>query len=382
MRPLHGKQVYRTRGFLELAIVHGVVEGSYRKTATRLNRVRHQPGATSARTLQEVVEAEGARARQAVAARGEAALEAAAAQTEVVEPELSKGEGVIDGRRVAGARRRIAARAKLSEAQQQAIRDNPVAYEDRARSTTVSIDDVGAKQQKAHRGVGRVRREAGRRPMVQTTVAHIESAGGRYVISGRSVVETLRVLWAYLVANALLGGRLIVFLDGQKSLRLAVTMALQATGRLQVILDWYHLHKRVGQELSEALNNRLYRNELFEQVSHWLWYGLVDDAIASLRRVDPARVKNAHRIDVLVGALETRRAMIPCYALRKELGLRNSSNVGEKYNDLIVSERQKHRGMSWSSEGSGALAALTTLVVNGEYTQWAQTGEIRFSPAA
>jgi hypothetical protein len=51
--------------------------------------------------------------------------------------------------------------------------------------------------------------------------------------------------------------------------------------------------------------------------------------------------------------------MIPCYALRKAFGLCNSSAIGEKINDLIVSNRQKHNGMSWSKKGSLALASLT-----------------------
>lgn len=378
--PLHGKQHYLTRGFKELAFAYGVVEGSYRKTARWLNRVRHQADATPARTLQEITEAEGARVQQALVARSEVALSAA----EGAEAPATPGrEGLLDGRSVAGARRRVEAGVELSEGQREAIRANPVPYEDRTKSTAVSIDDVGAKEQKAQRSLGPSRRrEPGKRPMVQTTVAHIESAGGRYAVSGSSVAAVLRMVLAYVLANALLGGRLVVFLDGQKSLRLAVALALGVTGRLQIILDWYHLEKRVAQELSEALNSRLYRNEVLKQVTHWLWYGLVDDAIASLRAVDPKRVKNARRIEVLVEALESRRAIIPCYALRKELGLRNSSNVGEKYNDLIVSERQKHNGMSWSADGSGALATLTTLVVNSEHDRWFRTGEIRFAPAA
>lgn len=380
--PLHGKQHYRTRGWKELALAYGVVEGSYRKTARWLNRVRHQADATSARTLQEVAEAEGLRALDALSARSGAVLEA--------QPGAGHGErarpgptGLVDGRRVAGARRRVEAGVALSEAQRRAMRDNPVGYEDRAQSTAVSIDDVGAKEQKAYRSVGQAGpSRRGKRPMVQTTVAHIESAGGSYAVSGRSVAVVLRVVLAYVLANGLLRGRLVVFLDGQKSLRLAVGLALAATGRLQVILDWHHLHQRVAQELSEALTNRIYRNEMLEQVTHWLWYGLVDEAIASLRAIDPQRVKNARRIEVLVEALESRRQIIPCYAMRKQLGLRNSSNVGEKYNDLIVAERQKHNGMSWSADGSGALAALTTLVINGEHEQWFKTGEIRFAPAA
>jgi hypothetical protein len=379
--PLHGKQHYRTRGFKELALVYGVIEGSYRQTARWLNRIRHQPDATPPRTLAEVAEAEGARVRRALEQRSEAVV-AAHEQAQGACEQPSVREGVLDGRRVAGARGRLEARAQLSEAQRRAIRDNPVPYEDRIRSVAVSIDEVGVKQQKAQRGPDTPARRPGGRSMVQTTVAHVESAEGSYAMSGSCVAGVLRVVLAYLLANGLMRGRLVVFLDGQKSLRCAVMLVLASTGRLQVILDWHHLHKRAAQELSTGLNNRLYRNEVLEQVMHALWYGLVDDAIAALRRIDPARVREARRIEVLVEALEARREIIPCYALRKELGLRNSSNVGEKYNDLIVSERQKLNGMSWSVGGSGALAALTTLVVNDEHTQWFETGDIRFAPAA
>lgn len=64
--------------------------------------------------------------------------------------------------------------------------------------------------------------------------------------------------------------------------------------------------------------------------------------------------------------------------MRKYLGLRNSSNLGEKSNDLLVSARQKHNGMSWSKMGSAALAAITALVYNKEYLTWFRTGELNF----
>jgi hypothetical protein len=60
------------------------------------------------------------------------------------------------------------------------------------------------------------------------------------------------------------------------------------------------------------------------------------------------------------------------------LGLRNSSNRGEKANDLIVSDRQKHNGMSWSKSGSVALATVSALVTNREYKRWFQTGTLSF----
>ena len=52
--------------------------------------------------------------------------------------------------------------------------------------------------------------------------------------------------------------------------------------------------------------------------------------------------------------------------MHKELGLINSSNAVEKHNDLIVSARQKGRGMSWSRSGSNNLAAIKTAAINGQ----------------
>ncbi|MBF0551343.1 MAG: hypothetical protein HQK60_12505 [Deltaproteobacteria bacterium] len=64
------------------------------------------------------------------------------------------------------------------------------------------------------------------------------------------------------------------------------------------------------------------------------------------------------------------------------MGLRNSSNIGEKANDLIVADRQKHNGMSWSDGGSLALAALTALKRNKEMMLWFEKGEVEFKFAA
>ncbi len=59
---LQAREWYRTRGFKELALVHGVVEGSYRKTTALINRVRHQSeeDGTPSRTLCDTTEGEGA----------------------------------------------------------------------------------------------------------------------------------------------------------------------------------------------------------------------------------------------------------------------------------------------------------------------------------
>ena len=51
-------------------------------------------------------------------------------------------------------------------------------------------------------------------------------------------------------------------------------------------------------------------------------------------------------------------------------------------NDLIVSSRQKHNGMSWSKKGSLALAALTAAKLNGESSAWLERKELQFKLAA
>lgn len=73
--------------------------------------------------------------------------------------------------------------------------------------------------------------------------------------------------------------------------------------------------------------------------------------------------------------------MMTCYALRKCMGLRNSSNRVEKENDLIVTSKQKHNGMSWSKSGSSALASIAVAKANEELSGWIEDGIITFRAA-
>jgi len=51
-------------------------------------------------------------------------------------------------------------------------------------------------------------------------------------------------------------------------------------------------------------------------------------------------------------------------------------------NDLIVSERQKHNGMSWSKRGSVALASITSLKRNKENRKWFEEKKVEFKLVA
>ncbi len=246
----------------------------------------------------------------------------------------------------------------------------------------ISVDEVGAKQQKGTREKGsRDSPEEKKRKYVQTTVIHVEQEGGSYILNGESVLGVLRLLLAFLLNNHLLENILIFHVDGN-SLYSSVIGFFSWHKRVKVILDWYHLKKKCKELLSMALNGKEIRNAVLEKLLPLLWHGLVDQAINYLNSLSESQIKNEKELHHLIGYLEKNRPMIPAYAVRRELGLRNSSNRGEKANDLIVADRQKHNGMSWSKSGSVALASVTALKKNKEYKKWFQEGELEFKLAS
>ena len=104
----------------------------------------------------------------------------------------------------------------------------------------------------------------------------------------------------------------------------------------------------------------------------------MDQAIDYLSDIPETQIKNQDELLHLMTYLGKNRPMIPVYAVRRELGLRNSSNRGEKANDLLVAARQKHNGMSWSKSGSVALAFVTALKKNKNYKKWFQERKLEF----
>ncbi len=111
----------------------------------------------------------------------------------------------------------------------------------------------------------------------------------------------------------------------------------------------------------------------------WLWLGKVHRAVKLLQDLSQDQVKNTKELHNLITYLDRNSSTIPCYASRKKLGLRVSSNAVEKANDLLVSNRQKHQGMSWSADGSTSLATLTCLRRNDEHMPWLRRRDIHFT---
>jgi hypothetical protein len=249
-----------------------------------------------------------------------------------------------------------------------------------AVKANISIDDVCCKRQKASdRKRGSAPKE--KREMVYNTVAHIQNKESKaYTLNTSTISQMMTIILAFLLSNGLLSkpGSLVFFTDGARDLRSAIQDMFSFLP-FKIILDWHHLEKKCKNLLSMAINGKQTKNQLLSDLLAWLWLGKVDRAVELLSNVKQDVIKNKKELENLINYFERNRSYIPCYALRQKLHLRVSSNLVEKANDLVVSNRQKHHGMSWSTDGSTSLATLTTVRHNSEDMNWLLKRDISFT---
>jgi len=225
---LQGEAKYCTEGFKEIALIYGATEESYRKTSALLNRVRHQAqGGTPSRTIQAISEHEGfmleAHLEQKVlgifqdhdftpqgdpsssvlesligkqsteeeASIGETSpvsILSASCSMETLSPSFPHEENedrltlLVNQLDIEILKERVET-PDLEEEIKKEMLQNPVPYEKREESVCISVDDVGAKQQKERR-----KPESSdppvksKRKYVQNTVIHVEQGDGYYIL--------------------------------------------------------------------------------------------------------------------------------------------------------------------------------------------------------
>jgi hypothetical protein len=254
-------------------------------------------------------------------------------------------------------------------------------YENPDTAVNVSVDDVGVKKQKES-GRSKYSTKKEHREYVQNTVVHIQNGKKSYVINSIGTVKTLRLVIAFLLNNDLLSnGNLVFYVDGAKSIHSGI-LKMFSWIPYKVILDWYHLIEKCKIQLSLAIKGKEKRNEVLNEIKSLLWLGKTEQAMIVLENLNPTYIKSSNELYTLINYFKRNWHSIPCYALRKKLGLRNSSNLGEKSNDLLVADRQKHNGMSWSKMGSSTLASVITLHKNNEHMNWLVNKSIDFKFSA
>jgi hypothetical protein len=122
------------------------------------------------------------------------------------------------------------------------------------------------------------------------------------------------------------------------------------------ILDWHHLQSKILQLMSQIAINKVSKEEYIKLIINYLWNGNTIAAVLILKFMN---VKNQTKREELITYLEKNADYIINYELRKAAGKIMGSGRTEKQNDIIVSKRQKRKGMSWSPKGSRDLAILT-----------------------
>ena len=333
---LRGREYYRTVGFKKLAYIYGDTNESFRKTAQLINRFRYQQQkGTPSRTLQESTQREGQQILDYVTEQS----------NRILQQNGFSEDGQYQGNRTEYCQAEPVwlPSADIIKATNQCSDDidkaqlltNPVGYEDPTMTTNIAIDDVHVKRQNASRPMQKDSEEQ-KRKYAHNTIAHIENGENKYTLNGPNTNSVLLFIMAFCFNNDLIGTRLQFFTDGHRMLNQAILKALSWYRNIGVILDWYHLRKKCKEKLSLAMRGRVFRNEVLEHLMPLLWNGLTDKAIDLLNETDTSLIKDQARITELISYLERNKAYIPCYEIRKKLGLKNSSAIGEKMNDLVV----------------------------------------------
>ncbi len=215
--PLQGEGKYCTEGFKELALIYGTTEESFRKTAALINRVRHQEdGGTPSRTIQANTDDEGNKIQDYLEERSQTIFQEngftqEGESVQIIIDSCDDNPSILSEESL----KEIVTACDIDEELQLEILKNPVPYENTQEAVNISVDEVGAKQQKGTREKGsRDSPEEKKRKYVQTTVIHVEKEGGSYILNGDSVLGVLRLLLAFLLNNHLLENILIFHVDG------------------------------------------------------------------------------------------------------------------------------------------------------------------------
>ena len=137
---------------------------------------------------------------------------------------------------------------------------------------------------------------------------------------------------------------------------------------LIIILDWYHLGKKVRELMSMIARNKDEKNLYLKFIFYHLWRGEVDTVIDYLTTKVQPRNEEKHR--ELINYINKHRDEIIDYRRRKKAGKMIGSGYIEKGCDQVVGHRQKKKGMSWREAGSRGLGILRVAELNHQWKRF------------
>ena len=263
-------------------------------------------------------------------------------------------------------------------------------YQPEAKEILLFDDGIGVKKQKDNRErnqkaitseraspkqTGRSERNKSRKNVI-TDVVLLETAKGKFEYitspideSGNQLVSLEKMVASQIkthYCNSNYPLPIVAITDGASNIRKRLNK-LNPRG-ITVILDWYHLCKKVREFLSMIARNKSEKTEHSKFLFFHLWHGKIEEVLNYLNTQIQAR--NQQKLSELITYFTKHKTEIINYDLRRQSGKTIGSGRMEKGVDLVIGNRQKHKGMSWSALGSRALAILKVVEFNG---QWQQT---------
>lgn len=158
---------------------------------------------------------------------------------------------------------------------------------------------------------------------------------------------------------------IVAITDGASNIRRRLNR-LNPQG-ITIILDWYHLCKKVREFLSMIARNKSEKTDHSKFLFFHLWRGKIEEVLTYLTTKIEAR--NPEKLNELITYFTKHKSEIINYARRSQAGKTIGSGRMEKGVDLVIGHRQKHKGMSWRALGSRALAILKVAELNGHWQQ-------------
>lgn len=135
----------------------------------------------------------------------------------------------------------------------------------------------------------------------------------------------------------------VAIADGARAIRCSLESIFEGA-YVPMILDWYHLEKKVREFMSMVAKNKVEKERHLEVLVGQLWGGQSEEAIRYLR--EDVEARNEEKKEALVGYLTKHQSEIIDYERRKLAGKTIGSGRVEKGVDQAIGTRQKKKGMS------------------------------------
>jgi hypothetical protein len=187
-------------------------------------------------------------------------------------------------------------------------------------------------------------------------------ATGKESVSLAQVVQA-RLIEEYGTWATLLN--VVMISDGATNIRKRLLEIFSVA--ITVILDWYHLSKKVREFMSMIACNKVEKTLHLKILLPKLWQGQVTWVVEYLQ--NQVQSKNAQKLEDLIGYLQKHQSEIIDYERRQKIGKTIGSGRVEKAVDQVIGHRQKQKGSSWRAQGSKSLAILKMLELNGQWQQ-------------